>query len=1030
VIDAYAIGLSQGSAGGDGVIGGRRLVAIQTFEIARLTTHPVPIVPGCFVAVTGEGPKGDSNGSGKTTFLSAVSLLLCDPQWRLDIDGRHASGLLFQPDAAGLDAASGRAPRGYVVGVFAAADLTDEQDFVTVWVRISRTPPFVQMRWNSGLVVVHRATEQEQADSADAVWESLPPKSECGSRQMTRALYGTAPRCLAYLDTSIRPSVPSLLSQQMTAMSPTRIGEALIALTGREHLLANESRERRRHADQLDELVEREQNDQRQRLTETVRLAELRRRDLARGELAESQRRWELYLAQGLLEKEVEHATQESVVTEIKGLVDEAEEAVASAKNVLEDARGRTDLREAVDRASESRQTVTDLIAASQIQSGKLGAELETALKRRSELVVEAEGDDGRPVEIHREETESAEEAAGEAKNALGRATEAHDRAKTRHEAAKAGRGGRVGEALALLDEVVSAVSLVDVVTLDETVRTSWEPRLSRYQDAVVVAPDDEDVALQALSLMPGAVVVLADGALETSPASPHPAGITSTVPLSGFLRALAERQGFEAVPDRVQDRNLGEAILGGFKEPFTGRSARIALALAEEVAAWAEVTRLVDVLHIANVDLQRHQALLSAATAIVELKKVRSRIRELETNIGLENKRRDGLQQQWIEADRVHSQAASARHNHTAVVKGLAGDLEQKETQRGSRKREHKKAIEALERINLVGWRVAWADTPTLAAQLVQAAGAGGSVKSATWWLNRTASAFRDALRRIADDVVELAPGIGELVDDIDGVEGRLASSPPDRAVFATLIRPVRDRLDATAEHDAVLHDRIITGQQVRERDITEARRELEKLARELNSVQDMVENSVETALRAISRRLDRLDQDREGGYGAELDIEIVRPVGPEAAWEWRVTPKWRRSPSGGLVSYKEVANGAQVKVFAIQLVLAALLADESVPGRLLVLDELGNSLGDANRKDVLSALHRVAEQQGVTILGTCQDSVILDAAGVCGQILWFSHASATEPYNRPTRSWGFDPGRERVELTASWLREGRTGD
>jgi ABC-type antimicrobial peptide transport system ATPase subunit len=125
--------------------------------------------------------------------------------------------------------------------------------------------------------------------------------------------------------------------------------------------------------------------------------------------------------------------------------------------------------------------------------------------------------------------------------------------------------------------------------------------------------------------------------------------------------------------------------------------------------------------------------------------------------------------------------------------------------------------------------------------------------------------------------------------------------------------------------------------------------------------------------------------------------------------------------------VSYREVANGAQIKVFAIQLVLAALLADSSVPGRLLVLDELGNSLGDANRKDVLSALNRVATQQGVTILGTCQDSVIYDAADHCGEILWFSHASATDPYNQPTRAWGFDPEGQRVELIAPWLVEGR---
>lgn len=52
-------------------------------------------------------------------------------------------------------------------------------------------------------------------------------------------------------------------------------------------------------------------------------------------------------------------------------------------------------------------------------------------------------------------------------------------------------------------------------------------------------------------------------------------------------------------------------------------------------------------------------------------------------------------------------------------------------------------------------------------------------------------------------------------------------------------------------------------------------------------------------------------------------------------------------------------------------------------------ILDKLGNSLGDTNRKHVLTALHRVAQDEGVTVLGTCQDSVIYDAADVCGEIL-----------------------------------------
>ena len=103
------------------LVGSRELVAVQTFDVARLTTHAVPIVPGTFIAVSGVGPKGDSNGSGKTSFLAAVTVLLADPQWRLDVNGGQlAAGLLFKPDAAGLEASRvSPAPHGYVVGVFA-----------------------------------------------------------------------------------------------------------------------------------------------------------------------------------------------------------------------------------------------------------------------------------------------------------------------------------------------------------------------------------------------------------------------------------------------------------------------------------------------------------------------------------------------------------------------------------------------------------------------------------------------------------------------------------------------------------------------------------------------------------------------------------------------------------------------------------------------------------------------------------------------------------------------------------------------
>lgn len=128
-----------------GVVGHRQLACVQTLDIARLTSHPVVLVPGTFVAVTGKGPKGDSNESGKTSFLAAVSLLLGDPEWKLSgAGGAAASALLFEPDTAGVSAQRYASPlHGYVVGVF--CDPTDPPaTALTVWCQINATAPHLK----------------------------------------------------------------------------------------------------------------------------------------------------------------------------------------------------------------------------------------------------------------------------------------------------------------------------------------------------------------------------------------------------------------------------------------------------------------------------------------------------------------------------------------------------------------------------------------------------------------------------------------------------------------------------------------------------------------------------------------------------------------------------------------------------------------------------------------------------------------------------------------------------------------------
>ena len=126
-------------------------------------------------------------------------------------------------------------------------------------------------------------------------------------------------------------------------------------------------------------------------------------------------------------------------------------------------------------------------------------------------------------------------------------------------------------------------------------------------------------------------------------------------------------------------------------------------------------------------------------------------------------------------------------------------------------------------------------------------------------------------------------------------------------------------------------------------------------------------------------------------------------------------------------MLPYDNVTNTAQEKLFSIHLVLAALLAAPHPRGRVLILDELADSLGAEHRREVLDAIATVARQHGITVLATCQDAIMAEARPHCGEILYFHYPSESVPLHRPTRMFGLDPNGERVELTAEACVEGR---
>jgi hypothetical protein len=1012
----------------DGVVGSRQLLAVQTFDVARLTTHVVPVVPNTFIAVSGVGPDGDSNGSGKTSFLSAVSILLADPQWRLEVNGgKFASGILFKPDAAGASKAQQipAAAYGYVVGVFAEPDDVTGTA-LTVWVRIATTAPYVQARWTGGLQVADADTDAERDIQADSLWNSLGPASTVSARRMAEALYGPAPRCLTYLDTPLRPAVPSLLSQQMTAMEPHDIGDSLIALSGLKSHLDDEEHQRDTVLTQQRSLKDAEDKDAKARLDEEADLAGVRARQQAREALENAGQSWGLYVARRYQEVADQDNALAAEITERAELVAEAEGITSEARRQLRQLRETTDLTAAERSARGEWQKAKELTGSIRLRRAEYTTRQGLLVQERGTLLSKVEGWSGATV--------------GDATRTLGEAQREHAAADAAHRAAAAdipvaedalaraesGRGGVAGKAIDLLAQLergITAVGLFDELEIDDEARNEWEPRLWSWRHAIVVDAANAERAEGALADMPGTQIVIADN---TCTPTDTPPGIHSRAPIGAFLTTLAARLHYQETPPRVQDESLHLSVIGGFDCAVTGRDAPVRSARADLDAARATLSGAEEAVTIAEAKSRLatldHDAAVAAArlaTIAAEEMDLIAHLKAVDDELIAADRTETDFQGRWEAAQTLAQSHAKDLENADLRLKNAA----RIEKDRRDRLNEKQRA---RERLQVPAWHDLYLSTGQDIAAPSSTVSADAERRPQP--LYRAASeGLRDALSLYGaeGDLLATAP---EALRTAAALRDKFADQDPNAlpaVLFEHVAAPLRIMLDGHADNDHVITTRIAEVRAVREQALEALRKEVAKAAERLEVVQDMIESHVEGILKRINGAFDALDRGR-GGFGAQVHFNSVRPNGP-GPWRWEVTPRWRRSPSGDLVPYREVANGAQVKVFAVQLVLGALLADADTHGRVLVLDELGNSLGAVNRKDVLGALRAVAEKKQVTILGTCQDSVLADAADVCGELLWFTHASATDFYNRPTRIWGYDSTSQRVELTAGWVRAGR---
>ncbi|MFC7714849.1 coiled-coil domain-containing protein [Nonomuraea recticatena] len=531
----------------ENVVGDRVLIAVQAVNISRLSTHPVPTVPGTLIVVAGAGPK-DSNGAGKSSFIASITALLGDEQWRFASGAKAVSELLFNAELA--SGAGGRqwasADHGYIVGVFGPSGrdgydtpepsephgaeppadgeaLFPEPDAsdgpVTVWLRVNQEAPHLEIRWREGVHLAAASSEAERVARADEVWASLPRSAgrrDVVARDLTKVLYGDRVRCVSFLSTSVRSKVATnLLSQPLNEISPERVFEAIAALTGLDAELEQEREARRdEHARRVRAAHAGERLKEFEAESSAL-LATFDRRDQARVRLAEALRCWRGRQARRLADAAERDEAFAAQLETLESAQESAAEAIAMVKAEIATLKDDTLDRMVVEARKE--------LAVLQSRAAKLDADRAVAENSADELrglIPSLEETrrlaDGRDVPTAERELAAARVELNEALKALGVA----DREVASAQAAldDAEGGPAAAQLTALAAAGVSATGLLDSLDVAEQARDHTrasaldELRGWPTEHAVIVDAAHLAAAAEALKSLPGSVLVSSAG--------------------------------------------------------------------------------------------------------------------------------------------------------------------------------------------------------------------------------------------------------------------------------------------------------------------------------------------------------------------------------------------------------------------------------------------------------------------------------------------------------------------------------------
>ncbi|ONI88031.1 hypothetical protein ALI22I_20005 [Saccharothrix sp. ALI-22-I] len=559
-----------------GIVGRRRIVCLQTVDIGRLTSDPVYLTPGGFIAVTGEGPV-DSNESSKTTLEAALSLIHGDPGWRQDSPqfSGYAASLLFNPPNAPTGARV-RAEMGFIVAVFMglpaepSREPTNGDGPLTVWVRIRRyDDPAFEVATAPGFRLAFGDTQAERLADAKRVWSTLRgPK--WGPQRYARELYGPGVSCLSYVSKrgGRNEQRTTLLGSDVSQLTPEQIAAQLIDLAGMRQLLDNEATQR------IDFF----------RLTRQLKAKE-KEVGTAATSVANFTREVESIDGRLQLLDEAERARDRYVATTVRQTLGDLADLRRSRAEAA-DAVERASLRvaEITDRLARLDRTIVDrelARTADEVSAARLARQpvahryeqlaidlkfIERDLAKAQGLAASWSGRraDAVAVDLARARDE-ADHATAEQRLAAER-----QRAAEQHlDAVRRGTAGPAGDRLTTAG--IEWQLLSDGVELATEARALFEPLLEPFFGAICVAPKDESDAVTALADFPGAQLV--------SGSAPMPAGVLAAPPGAAGLLSWIATDG-QLIDGAASLRGL-VTVVGGFAQPTIGRHARVTAASA-----------------------------------------------------------------------------------------------------------------------------------------------------------------------------------------------------------------------------------------------------------------------------------------------------------------------------------------------------------------------------------------------------------------------------------------------------------------